>query len=129
MVPAADPSAGLSSGLRTPAGALERLRSAIAASPLGFAQRASPAADASAVHVGATATSGRLVLRSHGPFYDALRRPVWIDEFDVLSFVAIQRSGAVSPFLYLLVPPGVVLTDTIAVLRRNAVRPSGWRDT
>jgi len=55
--------------------------------------------------VGATAVSGRAVAASHGPFFDPLGRRIWLDVFDVVSLVGVQRAGAAEPFLYVQLPP------------------------
>ena len=110
-----DPSAGLSPGLGTPSGAMERLQSALHSAHRFVARRETHSAGTARAYAGATPTSGRQVLRSHGPFFDALHQPVWVDEFDLLPFVAVQRSGAAQAFLHILIPPGVVLTDAVAL--------------
>ncbi|HEY1329477.1 MAG TPA: hypothetical protein VGI14_21260 [Casimicrobiaceae bacterium] len=76
-------------------------------------------------YTGATNASGRARVGTHGPFVDSVGQSIWVDEFDVLSFVAIQRSGAAEAFLYILIPPGVVLTDAIALEPGSVWIPAG----
>lgn len=52
------------------------------------------------------ATAGRAVTETLGPFIDGLGRPVFIDTFEPIELVGIQRAGQAKPFLYVLVRPG-----------------------
>lgn len=56
------------------------------------------------------ATAGRAVTETLGPFLDELGRPVFIDTFEPIELVGIQRAGQAKPFLYISVRlgPGTV---------------------
>jgi hypothetical protein len=74
--------------------------------PQTVARREFPTSVSPDPTVGATHATGRAVTSTHGPFVDTFGRPVWLDVFHLVRLVGIQRSGGVSPFLYVEVPYG-----------------------
>jgi hypothetical protein len=55
--------------------------------------------------VGATPRGAEAPTTTLGPFLDAFNRPVLIDVFGIPARIAIQRTGAAQPFLYIELPP------------------------
>ena len=74
----------------------------------GFVTRISPIPK-----LGVAPGAGRGLTATHGPFLDALDRPVWIDEFAASRLIAIQRLGDTAPFLYFPDSGFTGTTDTL----------------
>lgn len=65
--------------------------------------------------VAATSASGRAIAATEGPFLDGFGRTIFIDVFDILHFVGIQRTGSAAPFAYVLIPPPSGNSDTLKI--------------
>jgi hypothetical protein len=57
--------------------------------------------------------AGQAPRASYGPFVDALGRNAWIDVFDVLSLVGIQRTGTAAPAIYVAMTGATEAADHI----------------
>ena len=84
-----------------------------ALSPVVAVRRRSATASPSEPMALAHAGTGRAPLATHGPFLDPFGRPVWIDVLGVADLVAVQRSGAAAPFLYVDLPPLSGTTESV----------------
>ena len=68
--------------------------------PQRVARRNVPTTVPAAPTGGPAPFAGQAPRASYGPFVDALGRDAWIDVFDVLSLVGIQRAGTAAPAIY-----------------------------
>jgi len=57
--------------------------------------------------------AGQAPRASYGPFVDTLGRNAWIDVFDVLSLVGIQRAGTAAPAIYVAITGATEAADHI----------------
>jgi hypothetical protein len=81
--------------------------------PQRIARRDDPTMVSLSPTLGAMRSGGRAVLESLGPFVDGFGRSTWIDVFDVVQLVGIQRAGSAAPFAYVLIPQGAGNADTL----------------
>jgi hypothetical protein len=83
------------------------------AAPQRIVRRTEPTAMSASPLLGATRSEGRAVAATHGPFVDRFGVITWIDVFDVLQVVGIQRQGGVAPFAYVEVVGALGASDTL----------------
>ena len=81
--------------------------------PQRIARRNVPTIVPAAPTGGPAPFAGQTSRASYGPFVDALGRNVWIDVFEVLSLVGIQRAGTAAPAIYIAITGATGAADHI----------------